>query len=174
MGVSGIYKIQSITKPERIYFGSAVNIKARWRSHLFDLRKNKHHSKKLQRHYDKYGKSDLMFSILLGCDKEDLIKIEQYFLDSYRPYFNNSLTAGNNLGLKRGSPWNKGKKATPEAILHQRNSHIGNIPWNKGKKGMQVVWNKGLKGFGKGRKTTEETKDKMRKSALNRKNKKAS
>jgi hypothetical protein len=43
-----------------------------------------------------------------------------------------------------GTPWNKGKKATPEAILHQSLAHKGNhypkiaaaqlgrIPWNKG------------------------------------------
>jgi GIY-YIG catalytic domain. len=64
MNTSGIYKIESKLKPERIYIGSAINIGQRWRVHLSDLRKQKHHSKKLQNHYNKYGEVDLSFSIL--------------------------------------------------------------------------------------------------------------
>jgi len=105
--MSGIYQIQSKRKPERIYIGSAVNIHKRWGRHLFYLRKNKHPNKKLQRHYSKYGEVDLMFLILLGCEKIDLLKVEQYFLDSYRPYFNNSLTAGSTLGLKHSEETRK-------------------------------------------------------------------
>ena len=76
MKISGIYKIESKIKPERIYIGSAVNISRRWNWHYGALRNGRHHSLKLQRHYDKYGESDLQFIILLGCEKEDLIKIE--------------------------------------------------------------------------------------------------
>jgi hypothetical protein len=35
--ISSIYQIQSKIKPERIYIGSAVNIKHRWGIHLSDL-----------------------------------------------------------------------------------------------------------------------------------------
>ena len=82
--VSGIYKIQSLSHPERCYIGSAVNIDKRKKEHLNNLRKNKHANKKLQSHFNKYGETDLSFSLLLGCGKEDLIKNEQYFIDSYR------------------------------------------------------------------------------------------
>lgn len=98
MKISGIYEIGSRVKPERIYIGSSVNIQNRWYGHLRDLRNNRHSNKKLQNHYNKYGESDLLLSILLGCDKEDLIKIEQYFLDSCRTYFNVFMTAGSPLG----------------------------------------------------------------------------
>lgn len=100
MKISGIYQICSKVKPERIYIGSAVNIHKRWALHMDDLRKNKHHSRKLQRHYNKYGKEDLQFSVLICCDKNDLIKTEQYYIDSHRPYFNISPTAGSTLGMK--------------------------------------------------------------------------
>ena len=53
MKISGIYKIQSKLKPDRIYIGSAVNIRTRWNVHLCNLRNSMHHSKKLQRHFDK-------------------------------------------------------------------------------------------------------------------------
>lgn len=113
---SGIYQIKSRVKPERIYIGSAVNISNRWWRHLNHLKLNKHRNIKLQRHYDKYGESDFQFSILLGCDKEDLIKVEQYFFDSYKPWFNINMTAKSNFGRKfseehkrKISEGNKGK-----------------------------------------------------------------
>jgi group I intron endonuclease len=101
MTETGIYKIQSKCKPERIYIGSAVDISDRWRCHLKDLRKSKHHSKKLQRHYDKYGESDLIFSLITGCEKEELLSKEQWFIDIYNPYFNGSKIAGSCLGMIR-------------------------------------------------------------------------
>ena len=52
---SGIYKIQSKCKPDRIYIGSAINIEGRKRAHFSRLKHGYHHSIKLQRHYDKYG-----------------------------------------------------------------------------------------------------------------------
>lgn len=100
MKISGIYQIQSKVKPERIYIGSSINLGKRWHIHLYHLRDNKHGSIKLQRYFNKYGESDLQFSILLGREKEDLIKIEQYFMDSYNPYFNVCKIAYSKLGVK--------------------------------------------------------------------------
>jgi group I intron endonuclease len=136
MTQSGIYKIQSICKPERCYIGSAINIRNRWRGHLNDLKRNKHSNNRLQNHFKKYGESDLQFSILLGCEKEDLIKIEQYFIDSYNPWFNICKIAGNSLGTKRSIETRR------KISEHQ----IGRIPWNKGTKGIMIPWNKGKKG----------------------------
>ena len=101
--ISAIYRIQSKIKPERCYIGSAVSIDQRWILHLSRLRRNVHDNKKLQAHFNKYGESDLQFSILLGCEKEDLLKIEQYFIDSYNPWFNHCKKAGSRLGLKASS-----------------------------------------------------------------------
>lgn len=101
MKISGIYKIESKLKPERIYIGSTININIRWNKHLTDLKKNRHHSIKLQNHYNKYGESDLQFSILVECEKENLLKIEQEFIDSYKPYFNICPIAGNCTGIHR-------------------------------------------------------------------------
>lgn len=98
--ISGIYKIQSICKPERYYIGSSVNINKRWGEHLRELKKNKHHSGKLQNHFNKYRQSDLRFFILSGCDPMDLIQQEQFYIDSYKPYFNIYSTAGSPLGYK--------------------------------------------------------------------------
>ena len=93
-GICGVYKIQSNKKPKRIYIGMSKNIINRWYIHLNHLRKNEHVSLKLQEHYNKYGESDLQFSILITCDKKDLKNIEQFYLDAYEPYFNQCLTNG--------------------------------------------------------------------------------
>jgi group I intron endonuclease len=98
---SGIYKIQSVVDPTRVYIGSAVDIKRRWYFHYKQLREGKHHSIKLQRHYDKYGKDDLLFTVIEFCDKKDTLIREQVYLDDLAPYFNICLVAGSSLGIKR-------------------------------------------------------------------------
>ena len=99
MKMSGIYQIQSKVKSYKIYIGSSVEISKRWRDHLNLLRKNKHPNTKIQNHYNKYGESDLQFSVLLGCEKKELINKEQFFIDSYNPWFNNRKIANSNLGM---------------------------------------------------------------------------
>lgn len=108
--MTGIYQIQSIVNPERIYIGSAVNINYRWTLHLSNLNLNKHHSPKLQNHYNKYGKDDLTFSIISEYDKEDLTQIEQYYL--YDTYFNICKVAGSCLGVKRSEETNNKHRKT--------------------------------------------------------------
>jgi predicted GIY-YIG superfamily endonuclease len=178
MKVSGIYQIQSKCKPERIYIGSSVNIKRRWAEHIRMLNKNKHHSKKLQRHYNKYNLTDLLFSVLLSCPKKDLIKTEQFFLDSYKPFFNECPVAGNCIGFKHSEESKEkmsrdriGRKHSRESILKMSASKIGNIPWNKGKQMPPVsqetrekmsLVRKGRTSQNKGKHPSEETLQRMR------------
>lgn len=96
---SGIYMIQCRTYPSRVYVGSAINIQKRWWHHMSDLRKNKHHSPILQRIFNKYGEGELLFSILMECDRNDLIAKEQFFIDLFKPQLNCSKTAGSTLGF---------------------------------------------------------------------------
>ena len=99
--IQGIYIIQSKTKPERVYVGSAKSIYHRWNEHKRELRQKIHHSIKLRRHYDKYGLDDLDFVILEQINtlsKEYLLEREQYYLDTYKPYFNIYTKAGSPLG----------------------------------------------------------------------------
>jgi len=100
MEVSGIYKIESICKPEMVYVGSAVNFIKRRTNHLYELRRNRHRSIKLQHHYNKYGESDLVFSIIEYCLPEFLIIREQYFIDTLNPWFNILKIAKSPLGYK--------------------------------------------------------------------------
>lgn len=123
MKISAIYKIQSIIHPDRIYVGSAINIKKRWWNHLSDLKKNRHHSIILQNHYNKYGKSDLIFIIIEPCLPEFLIIREQYHVDTLNPYFNVCKTVSHSGGMK-------GKHHSEETIKQMEKSHKGCTSWN--------------------------------------------
>ena len=123
MKISGIYKIESKIKSERLYIGSAININRRWIIHLYDLKNNKHHSNKLQNHYNKYGKDDLIFSIIEECPISKLLIREQYYMDLKSPYFNECKIAGNCLGR---TPWNKNKKMSKEFSNKMKMINIGN------------------------------------------------
>lgn len=105
--ISGIYKIQSKSKPERIYIGSAINFKIRFNNHKSTLKNNIHRSIKLQRHYNKYGSDDLIYSILEYCDKCDLIKREQFYINLFNPWFNICKIAGSNIGYKHSKETRK-------------------------------------------------------------------
>ena len=129
MKISGIYKIQSVTKPERIYIGSSVNIGRRWTKHRVELKKNTHPSLKLQRHYNKYGADDFTWHVILECPGAELIEKEQFFIDAYNPFFNTCQRAYSCLGVKR-------RPETKERISIA----------NKGRKG-QIAWNKGLSNY---------------------------
>jgi group I intron endonuclease len=100
--MTGIYKIESRIRPDRLYIGSAIDIKQRWYGHKGNLRNNKHHSKRLQNHYNKYGIDDLVFSIIMECNKDHLLYLEQEFINNLNPWFNLCKIAGSCKGIKRG------------------------------------------------------------------------
>ena len=134
----GVYKIFSKKLANRCYIGSSINIQNRWKKHIRELKANKHHSVKLQRHFNKYGIDDLEFTILVECDKKELLNEEQSFLDNNFPYFNTNKKAG---CANNGIPWNKGKKMRIPAWNkdrkmneQQRLSMIGHIVSDETKK----------------------------------------
>jgi group I intron endonuclease len=99
----GIYKIYSKIKLERLYVGSARDFGNRFERHRYELRKNVHHSIKLQRHYNKYGLDDLVFEIIERhdvLDRELLKTREKYYMDLLNPYFNSIKEAFSCAGYK--------------------------------------------------------------------------
>lgn len=168
MKYSGIYKIQSIIKPERVYVGSAISIERRRRSHYLSLKLGNHRNSKLQNHFNKYGEDDLQFSVILECPKEQLLTREQDFIDMLNPWFNIYKVAGSPLGTK----------ASKETRKLQSIAHIGKPGYwlnrelykeakqkmSKAKEGKpqseETIAKRVAKNTGK--KRTEETKEKIR------------
>jgi group I intron endonuclease len=91
----GVYYIKSSIN-NKLYIGSTQNdsdygFYRRWLNHYFYLKNNKHHSKYLQNHVNKYGIDKLRFGILEICNKENCLERESYWikkLDTYNKGFN--------------------------------------------------------------------------------------
>lgn len=109
---TGVYSIQFKNSKKR-YIGSAASINSksnsgngfygRWRKHLIQLKNNKHHSLALQNAYNKYGISNLVFTILKKCSPHECLEYEQKYInkyDSYKKGYNGRPVASNNGGIK--------------------------------------------------------------------------
>jgi group I intron endonuclease len=116
--MSGIYKIKNLIN-EKVYIGSAISLKNRWKTHISCLNKNKHHSSKLQNSWNKHSSIGFIFEIIEECEKEKLIEREQFFIDLY-----NSYKEGYNCTPKAGS--NLGRKCSDETIKRMSAILIGN------------------------------------------------
>ena len=99
---SGIYIIESIIS-KKAYVGSAKNIRKRVYAHFYFLKKNKHHSKRLQSFINKHGYESVIVQVLEECDVSVLFDKEQYWIDKYNSYIN-------------------GFNGTPEAQTHKNKS----------------------------------------------------
>jgi len=78
---SGIYIIINNLN-DNFYVGSAKNYRKRWQQHKNDLKRNKHNNTHLQRSYNKHG-DVFSYYLLEECENENLLKVEQTYLDKY-------------------------------------------------------------------------------------------
>lgn len=126
----GIYQIRNLIN-NKIYIGSSRNLSQREKAHFRQLELNKHHSIKLQRAYNKYGKNNFKFEIIeLVNNIEELLNREQYWIDKL-----NAVNDGYNINkdanlppLQTGKiPWNKNKKNiySQETLKRMSISKIG-------------------------------------------------
>lgn len=93
----GVY---TITAPSgKQYVGSTVNFTKRWREHISQLRRGRHHSIALQRAWAKYGEA-IVFKTLLICSPENLLFYEQRAIDCLSPKYNRCPKAGSRLGVR--------------------------------------------------------------------------
>ncbi len=181
---SVIYKIEN-TINSKIYVGSAINFINRKRNHTSALNRNKHHSIHLQRAWNKYGKNSFKFSIIEKCNKKQLIKKEQYWMDTLQVIkngYNICPSARSRWGFKhtkktkqkisekkKGSiPWNKDTKGICKST--KASFKKGRTPWNKDKKGVQIAWNKDTIGIMKPNKTSFQKSHKVSIETIKKRN----
>ena len=70
---SGIYEIVNLVNGKR-YVGSAVSFECRWREHRRQLNADRHHSRHLQRSWNKHGAEAFSFRIIEVCEPASLMR----------------------------------------------------------------------------------------------------
>jgi group I intron endonuclease len=154
---SGIYIIRN-TINQRTYIGSAVNIHLRRNKHVSELKRNIHHSNALQNFVNKYGIETIYFEVLILCSPNDLIEMEQYYLDLLQPIFNMCKRAGSTLGNKYSEEVNNKKRM---ALLGRKFSEERRMRISQAKKGKPSPR--------KGVRMGEDQKEKLRQANLGKK-----
>jgi len=167
---SGIYQIKNINDGS-IYIGSSVNIRKRWNLHRTELRQNVHHNSHLQNAWNKYGEIFFEFAILQEVTNlEELIALEQRYLDEFRPAYNICKIAGSPLGRITSEETkaklrmlHKGKKRSDKAKENMRKAQRD--------KGLTDEHKAKLSEAAKKRKWSDETKKKISLSTKGQRNK---
>ncbi|HXG67614.1 MAG TPA: GIY-YIG nuclease family protein [Blastocatellia bacterium] len=77
---SGVYQILCIPTG-KIYIGSTVDLRNRWRQHRWRLRRGDHQNIYLQHAWNKHGEASFEFSVLEYVDASDLLRAEQSWID---------------------------------------------------------------------------------------------
>lgn len=109
--IIGVYKITNIVN-NKVYIGSSINMKKRSNEHFCMLKNGNHHSSKLQKAYNKYGKQSFIFELIEECDKNIITEREQYWLnelDSYNNGYNCTLNVEKFMLGKKHSDETKNK-----------------------------------------------------------------
>ncbi len=165
---AGVYEIYNI-KNNKSYIGSTVSLSRRFSTHKHQLEKNAHGNIILQNSYIKNGKDSFEFRLIEVCEKKDIIKREQFYLDKFNPVYNIKLQAGysnhsfcpTKEHIEKIRKANLGKPKSKETIEKLRLSHIGKKVSDKTKEKLRI--------YNLGKKLSEETKNKISNSLKNKK-----
>lgn len=165
---SGIYRLLNINT-NKYYVGSAVNFRNRLKDHLSRLRRNAHHSPRLQNSYNRHGESAFVFEIVeIVEDKSKLIEIEQKYIDdgiAFGVIYNASPTAASILGKKDSEATKKRKSEAQQRVpleVRQARSLVAR------KLERTQEWKDNISKAHKGKKLSDEHKKKLSEAHKNK------
>lgn len=106
-----------------IYVGSTDNIDRRIQAHISKLARNKHHSIKLQRAWNKYGEDSFVFSEIERTRSTcGLLEREQHYIDALGAFGENGYNMLPTAGTTRG---HKRKPFSKETLLKMSAAQVG-------------------------------------------------
>jgi group I intron endonuclease len=156
--ICGIYCIENLINNKK-YVGKSIDIENRFSEHIYKLNKNIHRNDYLQNAWNKYGGNNFKFYIIKKCSQDKLNKTEIYYIKKLKTKFHNgyNLTDGGE-GLNNPSEDVRKKIGENHDYPKGENHPFYGLNW-LGKTG----------GFF-GNHHTQESKEKMKKARLGRKN----
>jgi len=195
--IAGVYEIRNVLNGHR-YVGSSSDVRWRFLCHQDDLQKGLHHSRYLQRAWNKYSAENFVFRVLLRCDPDMLIFFEQRLMNVIKPEYNISPTAGSplgckhseetklrlsiiNRGIKRTEDQNRARSLARQGCRHSEETiskmKISHRRENLSKETLQKMslasrgrkWSKETRTKHQGIRPSDETRQKMRIAKLGRK-----
>ena len=90
----GIYAIECLANQRRYVGGTIVSFKKRYKNHVSNLARGKHHSPALQADWNVHGGDAFVFHILEVVDGKDLISDrEVYWMNELQPEYNGKYIA---------------------------------------------------------------------------------
>ena len=80
--MSGIYKIYC-KETNKYYIGQSVNVENRLKTHLNELKNNKHINQELQSDFNSYGEDSFVFEKIKDSEEQFLNMFEKYYMEYY-------------------------------------------------------------------------------------------
>lgn len=152
----GIYKITNLIN-NHCYVGLSNNIERRWKEHITP--KNINNKKtNIAKAFRKYGIANFKFEVLEECSIEQLNVKEQYYIQILKPIYN----------MNKGGKGNLGHKLSNEFKDYLRK--VAKQQWeNKTEEEKKKQIKNNLTGPKVGHMVSEDTRDKLRKANLGKK-----
>lgn len=148
----GVYKIENKINGH-LYIGQSFCIERRFLEHKSELKRNIHHNERLQNAWNLYGENAFSFAIIKECkDREELNYYETYFVENYKKDKGRDFVY--NLGRTGDA-----KNTSDETRKKLSENNAMNNPLYRLKISLK----------NKGRKMSDETKEKLRQNHLGKK-----
>lgn len=115
----GIYKIENIING-KVYIGQSLDVKKREKTHINELRLNKHCNCWLQDDWNIYGEDAFTFEVIHKCRSVYLNQAEKYYIDKYEA---TDREHGYNIqsGIGKGMDEPRWNKARPYYVYKYHN-----------------------------------------------------
>ena len=104
MKIIGIYKITNTVTGD-FYIGSSKNVKIRWAVHKCPSTWKKCPNNQMYQDFQKYGLDKFAFEIIAEVEVDSLKEMEQYFIETLKPIYNNY--NANGLNIERQKEYQK-------------------------------------------------------------------
>ena len=127
--ISAVYKITNTVTGD-CYIGSSNDVKIRWKEHKCPSIWKNHPNNQLYKDMQEYGKDKFVFEILEEVEADSLKVIEQQFIETLKPTYNDRNANGWDIerqkeSQKKYQKSNKGKEAQKKAQKKYQKSNKG-------------------------------------------------